>query len=670
MEVVTRELLWKVIFAAHIAASRLQNELSQESMRKDSHELESAALLAAIVESSDDAIISKDLDGTIMSWNQGAERIFGYGAREVIGRPITILIPPDHLSEEPEILDRIRRGNRVDHYETVRRRKNASLVDVSLTISPIKDAGGRIIGASKIARDITEQRKAQEKLRQSEERFRVTLASIGDAVMATDQDGRVTFINKVAEQLTGWSMQEALGVPLDAMFKIFNETTRKPVANPVARVLREGVVVGLGNHTILIAKDGTERPIDDSAAPIRGDKGELIGAVLVFRDVTAQRQAELAAQKLAAVVENSQDAIYTTDLGGVITSWNNACVQIFGYTTREAIGQNITLLIPSDRRNEESQIVERLKKGEVVQHFETLRRNKDGREFPISLSVSQLKDSTSDHIIGISKIARDITQHKQLEEALAKAHAELEAYSRNLEAQVAERTASLQQTIAELEAFSFTVSHDLRSPLRAMQGFAHAVQTEYAGKLDSRGQEYLARISNSAIRMDKLILEVLNYNSVGRGELSLKPIELDKLVDEVMHSYPSIQTSRAEIAIKRPLPAVLANHAALVQCVSNLLDNAVKFVPPGTGAKVRVWADQCDSKVRLSIQDNGIGIPENAASKIFEPFQRAHPNAGYEGTGMGLAIVRKAVQRMGGTAGVQSADGKGSTFWIELPAAE
>jgi PAS domain S-box-containing protein len=478
-------------------------------VRNKSPEFESAAFLAAIVESSDDAIVSKDLNGVITSWNGGAERILGYNAREVVGRHISIIIPPDHLDEEPKILERIRRGDRVDHYETVRRRKDNSLVDVSLTISPIKDATGRIIGASKIARDITNRRRAQERLRQSEERFRVTLASIGDAVIATDKEGRVTFMNSVAEQLTGWTVPEAMGVPLEAMFKIRNEITRQPVENPVARVLREGAVVGLANHTVLIAKNAKEWPIDDSAAPIRGSKGDLAGVVLVFRDASKQRQAEMAARKLAAVVENSQDAIYTTDLDGLITSWNKGSEQMFGYTAREAIGKNITaLILPATRQTEESQILAQLRKGEPVQHYETSRVTKAGQEIDVSLSVSLLKEAGN--LLGVSKIARDITQQKRMETELAKALSELEGYSRNLEAQVAERTARLQQTVADLEAFSFTISHDLRSPLRAMQGFAQAVQTEYADKLDAQGREYLERISNSAMRLDRLILEVLN----------------------------------------------------------------------------------------------------------------------------------------------------------------
>jgi PAS domain S-box-containing protein len=508
---------------------------------------QSANFLVAIVENSDDAIISKDLNGIIASWNRGAERIFGYSREEVIGRPVSILIPADHANEEPKILDLIRRGERVEHYETVRQRKDGSLVDISLTVSPIKDADGRVTGASKIARDITERRRAERTLRQSEERYRVTLSSIGDAVISCDKEGRVAFANSVAGKLTGWGPQQALGVPLEKVFQIINEFTRQPVENPVARVIREGVVVGLANHTILISKDGKECPIDDSAAPIRDPNGDLAGVVLVFRDATKQRTAERALRQLAQ---------------------------------------------------------------------------------------------------------------------------EQKEHARKLETEVAERTAHLQQTITDLEAFSFTISHDLRSPLRAMQGFAQALLTEYADKLDAQGRDYLERIGNSAVRLDRLILEVLTYDRLGRGELALKPVDLDQLIEEVIDSYPSIRISQAEVTVEHPLHSVLGSHSFLIQCVSNLLENAVKFVPAGSKAKVRIWTSEGGSKTRLYIEDNGIGIPLDSFSKIFEPFQRAHPHAGYEGTGMGLAIVRKAMQRMGGTVGVQSHDGQGSAFWLELPTAK
>jgi PAS domain S-box-containing protein len=251
----------------------------------------SARFLASIVESSDDAIIGKDVNGIITSWNKGAERIFGYSAAEAVGRPIAMLAPWVHADEMPDILARIRRDERVDHFDTVRRAKDGRLVPISLTVSPIKDEDGNIIGASKIARDISERKRAEESLHGEKARLHATLTGIGDAVIVTDTESRITMMNPVAEALTGWK-EESVGRPLEEVFRILNEQTRRTVDSPVSRVMREGTVVGLANHTLLVAKDGSEIPIDDSAAPIKDTQGRLTGVVLVFRDVTERRRAE------------------------------------------------------------------------------------------------------------------------------------------------------------------------------------------------------------------------------------------------------------------------------------------------------------------------------------------------------------------------------------------
>lgn len=249
-------------------------------------------LLASIVESSEDAILSKDVNGLVMSWNQSAQRMFGYTAEEMVGQSVLKLYPPDREGEMSEILGRIKRGEQVEHYRTLRLRKNGTPLDVSLSVSPLRDEDGEIVGASKIVRDITAEVEAQKEVLAQRKRLRVTLQSIGDAVVSTDAEGRVSYLNPVAEHLTGWSSSEAAGRPLTEIFRIVNEKTRNPVENPVERVLREGRVVGLANHTALIARDGNEIPIADSAAPIRDDHGELAGVVLGFRDVTGERKQE------------------------------------------------------------------------------------------------------------------------------------------------------------------------------------------------------------------------------------------------------------------------------------------------------------------------------------------------------------------------------------------
>ncbi len=625
---------------------------------------QSRALLAAIVESSDDAIITKDLNGIITSWNRGAQRIFGYTAQEAIGQPVTILMPPDRKDEEPAILARIRRGERIEHYRTVRRAKDGRSLDISITVSPIIDSQGRIIGASKIARDISQEMRAIEQVRESEEQLRVTLSSIGDAVMATDRSGNITFMNPVAERLTGWQAPQAIGAPLVNAFRIINEFTRQPVEDPVSKVLRAGSTVGLANHTLLIAKDGAERPIDDSGAPIRGSAADLRGVVLVFRDVTERRKAELTALRLAAIVENSDDAIISKNLDGTITTWNEGAKRIFGYSATEIIGKSIRTLIPTELQAEEDGILARLRRGERVYHFETIRVAKNGHQIPISLTISPIRDSEG-NIVGASKIARDITERRKGERALAEAREKLESHARDLELRVHERTQALEKTVKEMEAFSYSLSHDMRAPLRAIQSFSEIVLSEYGEKLGEQGTDLLNRASAAASRMDKLILDLLAFTRVSRMPINLEPVDVEKLITRLIEERAEFQPPRAEITIDAPLLPVTGNEASLTQCLTNLLDNAVKFVAPGALPRVNIRSERADGHVVLWIEDHGIGMDDEAKHKLFQMFQRVHGDT-YPGTGIGLAIVRKAVERMSGEVGVESEPGRGSRFWLRL----
>ncbi|HEY0255855.1 MAG TPA: PAS domain S-box protein [Candidatus Methylacidiphilales bacterium] len=627
----------------------------------------SRQLLAAIVDSSDDAIISKNLQGIITSWNRSAERIFGYTAEEAVGRSILILIPPERQQEEPRILQSIRQGEKVDHFETIRRTKEGRLINVSVTISPVRDDSGTIVGASKIVRDVTQELDISKRLRGSEERFRITLSSIGDAVIATDHQGNVNFMNAVAENLTGWTEADARGIPLPTIFHIVNEFTREPVENPVLKVLKTGGIVGLANHTILIAKDGSERPIDDSGAPIREASGEISGVVLVFRDVTERRAAEVAAQRLAAIVHSSDDAIIGKDLSGIITSWNQGAERIFGYSEQEIVGQSIMTLIPPELRDQERAILARLSQGERVEHFETTRVSKSGQSLQVSLTVSPIKVDEG-HVIGASKIARDITERKRLDQALAEAQKQLQFHADDLEKRVAERTAVLQKTIAELEAFSYSLSHDMRAPLRAIQSYQQIILEDHSEKLDASITTMLQKAIGAAQRMDRMILDLLTYTRLSHEPMPLEPIDVEKLIQGIIQERLDLQEPRAEITVASPLPKVIGNEASLTQCIGNLLDNAVKFVAPGTKPKVRIYTEYSDGLVRLWVEDNGLGMDVDAQKQAFRMFQRFHGKK-YPGTGIGLAIVRKAVERMNGRAGIESHINLGSRFWLQLPEA-
>jgi len=253
------------------------------------------------------------------------------------------------------------------------------------------------------------------------ETLRITLHSIGDAVVTTDIHGRVTSLNAVAESLTGWTSEDATGRPLDSVFRIVNEGTRQLVESPAVRALREGTVVGLANHTLLIRRDGVEHPIDDSAAPIRDGEGRVSGCVLVFRDVTAQRQMERdratqlqTARLLAAIVDSSDDAIVRKRLDGTIETWNAGAERLFGHRAADAIGRHITLVIPPERRHEEDQIIATLRAGRRINHFETERVRADGTRIWVSLTVSPIEDEHGE-VVAASKIVRDVTERVRAE---------------------------------------------------------------------------------------------------------------------------------------------------------------------------------------------------------------------------------------------------------------
>ncbi|HYO92382.1 MAG TPA: PAS domain S-box protein, partial [Pyrinomonadaceae bacterium] len=258
-------------------------------------------------------------------------------------------------------------------------------------------------------------RGAEQKMRLSGASLRTTLHSIGDAVISTDSQGRVTFMNPVAQALTGWTVEEAVGRALPEVFRIINEYSRQPVESPIEKVLRDGVVVGLANHTLLISRDGREIPTDDSGAPIKDEDGNITGVVLVFHDITERRLGEAAAQKLAAIVESAEDAIFGKTLDGVITSWNKGAQRLYGYSPEEAVGQNVSMLVPEEGQAELARIMQRLRAGESLEHFETVRRRKDGRTVDVALTISLIKNDVGE-VIGASTIARNITEQKRADE--------------------------------------------------------------------------------------------------------------------------------------------------------------------------------------------------------------------------------------------------------------
>jgi PAS domain S-box-containing protein len=339
---------------------------------------------------------------------------------------------------------------------------------------------------------------------------------------------------------------------------------------------------------------------------------------------------------------------------------------ILGRTMAEILGQEAFIRLEPH--------FDRARDGETVE-FETEVPYREGGTRWIHAHYIPHR-STTGEINGVFVLVLDVTERRRMEASLATAHAELECHSHTLEVTVAERTARLREAVGELEAFSYSIAHDMRAPLRSMQGFSRLLLEEHAAQLDDAGKSYLQRIVASSDRLDRLIQDVLNYSRVVQHDLRMERVDTQKLLDGIIATYPNLQPPRANIRIESPIPPVNANPAALTQVISNLLGNAVKFVKEGTLPDVRVSALQTveatpDGEiawVRLQFSDNGIGIPKDSQKRLFAMFQRLHRPELYEGTGMGLAIVRKAVERMGGRLGVESDEGRGSCFWVELKA--
>jgi PAS domain S-box-containing protein len=487
--------------------------------------------------------------------------------------------------------------------------------------------------------------RAEGALAQQSEWLRTTLASIGDAVICTDAEGRVTFLNGVAENLTGWSHVDALGRPLPEVFQIINEATRQPVENPALRALRENTVVGLANHTILVASDGTERPIDDSAAPMRNGDGVVVGTVLVFRDVTERKRAEETRALLAAIVESSEDAIVSKTLDGTIRSWNSGAERLFGYTRDEAVGKSITLIVPPELLDEESRILEKLERGERIDTLETVRVTKQNRRVEVSLTISPVRDS-SGRVIGASKIARDNTERKRVEEALREAD-------------------------RRKDEFLALLAHELRNPLAPLRNGLEVMRL--AARDPSAVAQAREMMARQVGHMVRLIDDLLDISRINRGKMELRcsrVLLVDVINSAVETVRPLIDAAghRLEISLPPEHVNLDADLTRLAQVFGNLLSNSCRYTE--RGGHIWLAALRRGDVVSVTVRDNGIGIPAESLPRIFDMFSQVDRSIERStgGLGIGLALVKGLVEMHGGTVTAESAGPKkGTTFTVELP---
>ncbi len=385
--------------------------------------------------------------------------------------------------------------------------------------------------------------------------------------------------------------------------------------------------------------------------------------------VTSQAAARASEIRYRRLFEAARDGILILSVDTrKITDANPFMSELLGYPHQELLGKELWEigLLKDEAANREA--FRDLLGDKFIRYEDLPLRNKAGQRHEVEF-VSNVYDEDGREVIQCN--IRDITERKQIEYALCDAHHELKNQAAELERVVAERTSQLRETISELEGFSYSISHDMRAPLRAMQTYSRYLVDEYGGKLDEQGANYLHQIMRSAVRLDRLIQDVLSYTRILHDELPMGRVDLDRLVRDIVEAFPAGQPIEPEIQIRGTLPMVVANEALLAQCISNLLNNGAKFVAPGTTPHLEISAEAVDGdSIRVWFKDNGIGIAPEDRQRVFRLFERIHPAAAFEGTGIGLTIVRKAIERMGARVGLESALGQGCNFWIQLKKVE
>jgi PAS domain S-box-containing protein len=623
------------------------------------------ARLAAIVEHSGDAIFTKDLNGIIDTWNESARRLFGYSTEEIVGKPVTELIPSELWHDEEEILERLKQGQASEWLETVRLAKDGRRIPVLLTTSPLKNGAGEVVGASKIIRDISDLVKAREEIVREKELLATTLASIGDGVILTDDVGCVTFLNDEAERLTGWFRNEASGRPLTEVFKIINEQTREPAENPVEKVMQHGGAVGLANHTLLVAKDGREIPIDDSAAPIREPGGPLFGVVLVFRDFTQRKLAEDALrereERFRTMADNTPVLIWVSGIDKLCTWFNRQWLEFTGRTMEQELGNGWVEGIHKDDFDRCLRTyVESFDARRAFAMEYRLRRN-DG-EWRWILDQGTPTFEAGDRFTGYIGSCIDVTDRKLADterERLLRTEQELRL--------AAEEANHLK------DEFLAIMSHELRNPLNVILGYS-----ELLVRMDEIAQlpqlHHMAEaIKRNAVAQSKLIRDLLDLSRLRSGKLELNKETVSVMVAvrnaiDTIRSDAEAKSITIDVAASNETLFVEADPVRLEQIIWNLLNNSIKFTPPGGRISVRTEKDV--DQVCLTIEDTGQGIDASFLPHIFEMFRQADSGTSraQSGMGVGLAVVQQLVDLHRGsiTASSEGA-GKGASFTVRMP---
>jgi two-component system CheB/CheR fusion protein len=682
----------RIIGSVHVAHDITQRKRMEEAN----------ARLAALVESSEDAIIGKDLSGTILSWNTGAERLFGYKADEAIGKPITLLLPPGVQEEEKQTLLRLAAGERVEHFDTVRVTKDGRRIEVSVAASPIKDSNGRIIGASKIARNITERKRVETTLRESEERYRglfenmtaglaycemifengeprdfiynsvnhafETLTGLKDVVgrkvtevipgiREADPElfqiyGRVSLTGKpekfemYLEALKMWFSVSVYSPAQGFFVAVFDVITERKRAEAELFKLNRALKALSDNSQAIIRAKGEQEYLDDVCRIVVEDCGySMVWIGFAEEDEAKSVRPVAHAGFEKGYLETLNITWSDTDRGrgptgtairtGKMTACPNMLTDpIFMPWREQAIkrGYASSIVFPL------------LAAGKAFGAISIYSKEAD----PFTSGEIGLLTELADNLSYGIEVLRTRTAREKARAALQRSHLELAVVNE------------------ELESFIYSVSHDLRAPLRSISGFTKIVNEDYAELLDAKGKDYLSRIYKGTERMSKLIEDLLRLSRISKQDLVRTPVDLSSLASQSIAELRQAQPDRSVVAdIEGGLTAA-ADQRLIVLALTNLLDNAWKFTSKTEHARIEFGARNQDGKTVYYIRDNGAGFDPAYARKMFLPFHRLHLESEFEGTGIGLTIVERVIRRHGGSVWTEGEIGKGTTVYFTL----
>jgi PAS domain S-box-containing protein len=585
-----------------------------------------------------------DKDARIRQTNTEMKKILDYKGNEIEGRKLADFLTETESSRISGYLSGVAsgRGFVPDQVETRFVRRDGSGVDVLLTIAGAGENGGIVVSFL----DITEKKNIERSLREARIFAETIIANVPEVVYSLDRSLRPTYISPKSRDLFGYDPGEFLSHP-DLWEQIVHEDDRSALRQVIDRI-HEGRPYTV--EVRMVRKDGTVRWVHNSGSPTRDASGAVVRVDGSFTDITDRKQAEKERSFLASIVESSDATIVGKTLDGTIVSWNSGAERNTGYRADEVIGKNISLLIPESRKGEMEMILDKIRQGERMEHFETQRVRKDGSVMDVSLTISPITNPAG-QIIGASSIGRDITRRKEAE-------AQLRSYARDLKSRN-----------EELEQFAYVASHDLQEPLRMVASYVQLLQRRYEGRLDEDADEFIHYAVDGASRMQMLINDLLALSRVSTRGKPFAETDTEDLLDQTLRSLKIQIEEHDAVVTHDPLPVVMADSSQLSQVFQNLISNAIKF--HGLDApRVHVTARQSGDEWLFAVKDNGIGIEPQYFDRIFVIFQRLHSKAEYPGTGIGLAICKRIIERHGGRIWVASEPGEGSTFFFTIPIRE